>query len=126
MGERDTVQARGGGVPPVSTATLAIVGGSLFLSGLFVLAAAGHAYPWLTHLFILGSAVLLSLPLLGITALVAGSEALVGRAWANGLHRLGRPERGLRATSVRALRYASVLWAANGAAMWLATLLAQM
>ncbi len=126
MGERDTVHTRSGGIPRLSTGTLAIVGGSLFISGLFVLAAAGHAYPWLTHLFILASAVALSLPLLGITILVAGSEALVGRAWANGLHRLGQPERGLRATSVRAIRYASVLWLANGAAMWLATLVAQM
>jgi len=126
MQERDTVQTDGVRMPRMSTGTLAIVGSSLFVSGLFVLAAAGHAYPWLTHLFILGSAVALSLPLLGITALVAASEAAVGRAWANGLHRLGRPERGFRATSVRAVRYASVLWIANGAAMWLATLVAQM
>ncbi len=125
MGERDTVQS-GVGMPRLATGTLAIVGGSLFVSGLFVLAATGHAYPWLTHLFILASAVALSLPLLAITAVVAGSEALIGRAWANGLHRLGRPERGLPATSIRAVRYASVLWLANGAAMWLATLVAQM
>jgi len=104
---------------------MALVGSTLFVSGLFVLAATGHAYPWLTHLFILGSAVLLSLPLLGLTALVAASEAVAGRAWANGLYRLGRPERGARATAVRALRYASVLWMANGLAMWLATILAQ-
>lgn len=125
MQERDTVQTGGAGLPRIATGPMAIVGSSLFVSGLFVLAATGHAYPWLTHLFILGSAVLLSLPLLGLTALVAASEAAIGRAWANGLHRLGRPERGVRATSVRALRYASVLWIANGLAMWLATLMAQ-
>ncbi|MSQ30464.1 MAG: hypothetical protein EXR64_00325 [Dehalococcoidia bacterium] len=80
----------------------------------------------LTNLFILGAAVVLSLPLLAITVVVAGSEALLGRAWANGLHRLAGGDRRLRATSIRALRYASVLWTANGAAMWLATLLAQL
>lgn len=125
MRERDSVRASGTGLPRIATGPLAVVGSTLFVSGLFVLAAAGHAYPWLTHLFILGSAVLLSLPLLGLTALVAASEAVLGRAWANGLHRLGRPQRGVRATSVRALRYASVLWTANGLAMWLATFVGQ-
>ncbi len=126
MPERDTVQVDGARFPRISTATLAIVGGSLFISGLFVLAAAGHAHSLLTHLFILGTAVLLSLPLLALTFLVAGSEAVIGRAWANGLHRLEGPARRGRATSIRALRYASVLWLANGAAMWLATLVAQL
>ena len=126
MPERDAVQADGARFPRISTATLAIVGSSLFVSGLFVLAAAGYAHSLLTHLFILGSAVLLSLPLLALTFLVAGSEAIIGRAWANGLHRLEGPGRRGRATSVRALRYASVLWLANGAAMWLATLVAQL
>jgi len=126
MGERDTVQTNRTGLPRWSTAALAIVGSSMFVSGLFVLAAAGHAYPWLTHLFILGSAVVLSLPLLLLTAIVAGSEALLGRAWANGLRRLEATDRRLPATSVRALRYASILWLANGAAMWLATVMAQL
>ena len=125
MGERDTVQTGTAGFPRWSTAVLAIVGGSMFVSGLFVLAAAGHVYPWLTYVFILGSAVLLSLPLLLVTAIVAGSEALLGRSWANGLRRLEASDRRLPATSVRAVRYASVLWLANGAAMWLATVLAQ-
>ena len=125
MRERETVQAGDTRISRWSTPPLAIVGSSLFVSGLFVLAAAGHTYPWLTYLLILGSAVLLSLPLLAITLVVASSEALLGRAWANGLHPLGTAERRSGATSVRALRYASVLWLVNGAAMWLATLLAQ-
>lgn len=61
---------------------LAIVGGSLFVSGVFVLAAAGHAYSLAAHLFILGSAIILAFPLLLVTLLVAGGEALLGRAWA--------------------------------------------
>ena len=125
MREQDTVQASGTRVPRWSTARLAIVGSSLFISGLFVLAAAGHAYSWSMYLFIFGSGVVLSLPLLAITFIVAGSEALLGRAWANGLRRLESAERGSRATAIRALRYASVLWLANGAAMWLATVIAQ-
>ncbi len=126
MPERDAVQMDGARFPRVSTATMAIVGSSLFISGLFVLAAAGHAHSTLTHLFILSTAILLSLPLLALTFLVAGSEAVLGRAWANGLHRLDGPARRGRATAIRAVRYASVLWLANGAAMWLATLVAQL
>jgi len=126
MRERESMQVDGTGMLNWSTATLAVVGNTLFMSGLFVLAAAGHAYPPLTHVFILVSAFLLSLPLLGVTALVAGSEALLGRAWANGLQPLEAEGRGGRATSIRAVRYAAVLWLANGAAMWLATLVAQL
>ena len=125
MREPETVQTSSLRLPRWSTGTLAIVGSSLFVSGLFVLAAVGYAYPWLTHLFILGGALAFSLPLLAITFVVAGSEALLGRAWANGLHPLPGSERGARATSIRALRHASVLWLANGAAMWFATLVAQ-
>lgn len=123
MRERESLQTAPAGLPRWSTPVLAIVGGSLFLSGLFVLTAAGHAYPWATHLFILGSAAVLALPLLALTLVVAVSETLIGRAWANGLRRLGATDRAPRATAVRALRYASVLWIANGAAMWLATIL---
>lgn len=126
MHERESVQVDRTRLPRWSTSTMVVVGNSLFVSGLFVLAAAGHAYPWLTHLLILVGALLLSLPLLGVTALVAGSEALIGRAWANGLRPLAAEHRRARAISARALRYASVLWAANGAAMWLATVVAQL
>ncbi|MFA7248470.1 MAG: hypothetical protein WC273_02450 [Dehalococcoidia bacterium] len=118
--------ADGSRLPRWSTPTLTIVGGSMFVSGLFVLAATGHAYSLPMYGFILGSAILLGLPLLLVTIVVAGSESLLGRAWANGLSRLGGADRRLRGTSVRAVRYASVLWLANGAAMWLATLLAQL
>ena len=125
MQERETVQAPGPRLPRWSTPTLGIVGSTFFVSGLFVLAAAGHAYPWAIYLVILAVAAALAVPLFGITLVVAGTEALLGRAWANGLRRLEPVERGLAATSNRALRYASILWLANGAAMWFATLLAQ-
>ena len=125
MRERESVPTSEARFPRWSTPVLAIVGGSLFVSGVFVLAAAGHAYSVATHLFILGSAIVLAFPLLLVTLLVAGSEALLGRAWANGLRRLSPPDRRLRATSARALRYASILWLANGGAMWLATVVAQ-
>lgn len=126
MHEQKTAQAGGFEQNRWSTPSMAIVGSTLFASGLFVLAAAGHTYPWQTHLFILAGAVALSLPLLLLTAIVAGSESLLGRAWANGLRRLPAGHRGWRATGDRALRYASVLWLANGAAMWLATFAAQL
>ena len=42
MQERETVQMDGAGLPRWSTSTLVVVGNSLFVSGLFVLAAAGH------------------------------------------------------------------------------------
>ena len=125
MQERESVQAPGPRLPRWSTPTLGIVGSTFFVSGLFVLAAAGHAYPWATYLVILAVATGLAIPLFGITFVVAGSEALLGRAWANGLRRLGPTERRLPATSGRALRYASILWLANGAAMWFATIVAQ-
>ena len=110
----------------VSTSTLALVGFTVFLSGLFVLAAAGTRYPLLTYVFVLGAAALLRLPLLAVTGLVAASETLVGRAWANGLRRLTWGERTSRGTATRALRYGAVLWLANGAAFWVATLLSQL
>ena len=126
MQERESVQAVGPRLPRWSTPTLTIVGSSMFVSGLFVLTSAGHVYPWPTYLLILAAAVVLAVPLYGITLLVASSEALLGRAWANGLRRLPAADRHFRATSIRALRYASILWLANGAAMWLATVMAQL
>lgn len=91
MRERESVPTSEARFPRWSTPVLAIVGGSLFVSGVFVLAAAGHAYSVATHLFILGSAIALAFPLLLVTLLVEGSEALLGRAWANGLRRLSPP-----------------------------------
>ena len=126
MQERESVQAAGPRLPRWSTPTLAIVGSSMFVSGLFVLTSAGHVYPWMTYFVILLAATILAVPLYGITLLVAGTEALLGRAWANGLRRLPADDRRFRATSIRALRYASILWLANGAAMWLATVTAQL
>lgn len=108
-----------------STAALAFVGFTLFVSGLFVLVAAGSRYPWLTYLLVLGGAAALAAPLLLVGALVSGSEALLGRAWANGLRPLALEERTRRGTAARGLRYGAVLWLANGAAFWLATAAAQ-
>ena len=108
-----------------ATSTLALVGFALFVSGLFALVAAGTRYPLATYLVVVVGAALLALPLLAVTALVAASEAVLGRAWANGLRVLGPEERRARSTAARALRYGAVLWLANGAAFWLATVLAQ-
>ena len=130
MGEQGSSTRRAAAIGPAtvrrcSTPVLVVVGLSLFVSGLFVLAAAGTTYPWLTYLFLLASALAFSVPLLLITIVVVVSERLVGRAWANGLRRLDARERGARATAARSLRYAAVLWLANGAAMWFATVAAQ-
>ena len=112
-------------VPRFSTPALVLVGFTLFVSGLFVLAAAGRDYPWLTYCLLLASAAVLAVPLLLVTLVVAASEALIGRAWANGLRRLDPRQRGVAGSATRALRYAAVLWLANGAALWLATVVAQ-
>ena len=122
---RSVVTSRSAQAPRFSTPALVVVGLPLFVSGLFVLAAAGTGYPWLMYFFLLASAVLLSLPLLLVTIVVAASETMIGQAWANGLRRLDPPQRGLAGTAERALRYAAVLWLANGAALWLATVVAQ-
>jgi hypothetical protein len=51
---------------------------------------------------------------------VAPTEAWLGRAWASGFRALAGDECGRRAIAERGLRYAGVLWLANGVALWLA------
>lgn len=111
--------------PRIPTARLAFVGVTVFVSGFFVLAAAGREYPAATLLLILGGASVLALPLIAFTLVVSGSESAVGRAWGAGFRRLPAGERSRAATVDRALRYAGVLWLANGLALWFATLAAQ-
>ncbi len=108
----------------VRTARLAFVGVTLFVSGFFVLAAAGRDYGPATLALILAGAVVLALPLAAFTLVVAGSESAVGRAWGAGFRRLSTADRTRAATIDRALRYAGALWLANGLALWFATLAA--
>lgn len=105
----------------LGTPRVAFIGWTLFVSGLFVLAATGAAYPVRTHLLIFAGAVLVSAPVGALMLAVAGSEALVHRAWASGFRRLDTANRGLPPTLARGLRYAGVIWAANGCALWFAT-----
>ena len=109
----------------VSTPGLAFIGVTWFVSGLFVLSSAGRAFPWETYALMLAGAVIAAVPLLLITLAVAASEAVLGRAWANGLRRLDGTARAVRPTAARGVRYAGVLWLANGAALWLATVASQ-
>lgn len=110
--------------PP--TGWLVFVGVTIFASGFFLLAAAGNGYEFSVLALILGAAVALTLPILALALVVAGTEAIVGRAWASGFHVLPATERGGRGIGVRALRYAGFLWLANGGALWFATLASQM
>jgi hypothetical protein len=110
--------------PP--TSWLAFVGATIFASGFFVLAAAGNGYSLDVLALILGGAAILTLPVLVLALVVAGSESLVGRAWASGFYGLAGTERGGRGTGARALRYAGFLWLANGGALWFATLASRM
>jgi hypothetical protein len=98
------------------------VGATIFASGFFLLAAAGHGYGPLTLVLILAGAAVLTLPILLLALVVAGSESIVGRAWASGFHALSEAERGGRGIGARGLRYAGFLWLANGGALWFATL----
>ncbi|MCK9485827.1 MAG: hypothetical protein M0R73_03885 [Dehalococcoidia bacterium] len=120
-----------GDAPPVRwwpsppTAGLAIVGASVWVSGFFLLAAAGRDYGGAVLGLILAGALAVSVPILALAILITASEAVVGRAWASGFARLTSDERGWRAITSRAFRYAGFLWLANGSALWFATVVAQ-
>ena len=116
----------GASPPRVPTPRLAFVGFTVFVSGFFVLAATGRTYGLGTLALILTGAVVLTLPLAAFTQLVAASEGLVGRAWGAGFRRLDAANRAPLATAERGLRYAGVLWLANGLALWFATLASQL
>lgn len=101
-------------------APLALVGFALFVSGFFAMAAMGTSYPAGTYALIAGASLIVGIPILVLTQLVAAGERLAGRAWAAGFRPLEAAERSPRATVLRGLRYAGVLWLANGAALWCA------
>lgn len=109
--------------PP--TSALAAYGGALFVSGLFVLASAGTRYPLAVYGWILVFASLVALPLLILGVLGAGVERLSGRAWLSGAWRIEGQSRGVAVTVTRGVRYASWIWLANGAALWVATVATQ-
>lgn len=108
--------------PWPATRPLAFVGVTVFVSGFFLLATLRRDLPSGSYALIFAAAVLLALPLAGLTWIVAWSEAATGRAWAGGLRRLDRFEQSPGGTTLRALRYAGVLWLANGGALWVAAL----
>ena len=111
--------------PSPPTGPLAFVGVTVWISGFFLLAAAGRDYTLPVYVLILAGAVAVSLPVLLLALLVAASEAMVGRAWASGFATLSDAERGVRGLASRALRYSGFLWLANGCALWFATITSQ-
>lgn len=112
--------------PWPATGLLAVVGSTAFMSGFFLLAAAGQNFDPPVYLMLLGMAAAVSLPILVLALLAAGSESILGRAWASGFRPLTGHERTARSASVRAVRYAGFLWLANGVALWFAALAAQL
>lgn len=112
-------------VTAVATPALAVYGGALFVSGLFVLASAGTRYGLAVYGWILVFAVVVALPLLILGVLVAAAERASGRAWFSGARRIEGIERGASATAARGVRYASWVWLANGLALWVATIASQ-
>lgn len=116
--------ARSAGRSP-ATAALAAYGGTLFVSGLFVLATAGTRYAIVVYAWIALFAIAVALPLLILGVLVAVAERTTGRAWLSGARRIEAWERGTRPTAVRGVRYASWIWLANGLALWVATVASQ-
>ncbi len=120
----DQGQGRGVSAPTghrVATAPLAVYGGGLFVSGLFVLAAAGTRYSVAVYGWIALLAVAVALPIALVGLLAAGAERASGRAWLSGARRIEGKERGPQQTAARGVRYASWIWLANGLALWVAT-----
>jgi hypothetical protein len=106
---------------PWPTGRIAFVGWTGFVSGLFVLVATGGAHGAATLALTLGAAAVVALAVGTLMLAVAATEALARRAWASGFRTLDQGERTLSGVAVRGLRYAGVIWAANGAALWVAT-----
>lgn len=114
-----------GAVRTPATAPLAAYGGALFVSGLFVLAAAGTRYALPVYVWIVLLATAVALPILALCVVVAALERASGRAWLSGARRIEASERGAGATAARGMRYASWVWLANGLALWVATVASQ-
>ena len=127
MIEQHRTDGRGvltGSVHP-GTAALAVYGGALFVSGLFVLATAGTRYEPAVYVWIAVFATVVALPIGALGVLVAALEQITGRAWLSGARRLEVSERRIGRTTARGLRYASWIWLANGLALWVATVASQ-
>lgn len=121
-GRGGTVQRAGRGP---ATAALAVYGGGLFVSGLFVLVSAGARYAPAAYAGIALFAVAAALPIAALGMLAAVAERASGRAWLSGARRMEASERGARPTVARGVRYASWVWLANGLALWAATVASQ-
>ncbi len=109
---------------PIPTVELAAYGAGCFVSGLFVLAAVGTQFAVAVYAWIFMFALAVAVPVGAAGVLVAAVERASGRAWLSGARRLPPQERVLRATASRGIRYASWVWLANGAALWVATVAA--
>lgn len=124
MIERETA-SRGETARGIATGALAFYGGALFVSGLFVLASAGTRFAPAVYGWIGLFALAVAFPVAALGVAVAAVERAVGRAWLSGGRLLEAGECALRPTAARGLRYASWIWLANGAALWVATLASQ-
>ena len=125
QGEPGRVRAVHRASGSLATPALAVYGGALFVSGLFVLASAGTRYSPAVYAWIAMFAVAVALPILVLGVLVAVVERASGRAWLSGARRIEASERGARTTAARGVRYASWVWLANGLALWVATVASQ-
>lgn len=107
------------------TASLAFVGATVFVSGLFVLASAGTRFALPVYGWIAVMAALLCLPVGAVGLAAAAVETAIGRAGLGGWRRLEGTQRSRRGTLRRGVRYAGWLWLSNGLALWLATVASQ-
>lgn len=110
-------------LPSPGTSGAALLAAGVFIAGCCALTLAGRGLPPLATAIVLAAAAMMAGALLAAMWLVAALEAASGRAWASGFRRLAPGERSPAAIVRRGLRYATVLWAANGAAFWVAALL---
>jgi len=104
-------------LPSVDLRRLAPAAAALFVAAFFALAARGAAPSAGVYAVILAGSALFAVAVLAASALFAALETLTGRAWALGFRRLEGAESGPRGLAMRAFRYATFLWAANGAAL---------
>lgn len=111
--------------PRVATGLLAVYGVSLFITGLFVLAAAGTDYAPGVYAWIALLACMVAVPIAVVGVLAALVERVSGRVWLSHARPMEVGERGSRVTLSRGVRYASWIWLANGLALWIATIASQ-
>lgn len=111
--------------PRVATGTLAIYGVSLFVTGLFILAAAGTDFTAGVYVWIALFACMVAVPIALVGVLAALIERMSGRVWLSSARPMAIKDRGARTTLSRGVRYASWIWLANGLALWIATIASQ-